>query len=305
MNIIAGERYKIIPNEVKDYVRGMYGRSPAPIKDEFIKKILGDEKPITNRPADKLSPMLPKATDGIDPKFIVQEEDIISYVMLPEPALEFFKYRATPVDQRPETPADLEVKKMTQGNSAPATPAQKAPEPVQYVQTSASVFPDKFQNIAGELLDKIDGLALEELLFRKGDFTIAVRPSGVVSSAAAQSGNRTISETVSVPKTAPVQKSEKVETAPQVAPAKTEKTAYSQTIKAPLTGTFYSTPGQGKEKFVKEGDIVNAGDKVCIVEAMKLFNPISSPIKCKIVKVLLNDGQAVEKDQPLIGVEPV
>ena len=85
----------------------------------------------------------------------------------------------------------------------------------------------------------------------------------------------------------------------------TEKVEYSQTINAPLTGTFYSTPGQGKERFVKEGDIVNAGDKVCIVEAMKLFNPINAAVKCKIVKFIAKDGQGVEKGQPLIGIEPV
>jgi oxaloacetate decarboxylase alpha subunit len=307
MNIIAGERYKIIPNEVKDYVRGMYGRSPAPISEEFIKKILGDEKPVTHRPADKLSPMLPKATDGIDPKFIDQEEDIISYVMLPEPALEYFKYRATPASQRPETPADLELKKITQGSPAPAAPAPVAQKVESAQESSAAadtVFPDRFKNIAGELLDKIDGLILEELLFRKGEFTIAVRPSGVVSSSAAHV-SRQVVETVSTQKTVNAQSVAKPEAAPQVAPAKSEKAAYTQTINAPLTGTFYSSPGQGKEKFVKEGDIVNAGDKVCIVEAMKLFNPISAAVKCKIVKILPSEGQAVEKDQPLIGIEPV
>jgi oxaloacetate decarboxylase alpha subunit len=304
MNIIAGERYKIIPNEVKDYVKGMYGRSPAPISDEFIKKILGDEKPITHRPADKFSPMLPKATDGIDAKFIVEEEDIISYVMLPEPALEFFKYRAAPADQRPETPADIELKKIL-GATAPAPKAAEpapapAPEPVSAPESS--VFPDKFQNIAGELMGKIDGLSLEELLFRKGDFTIAVRTAGTPSSVGAPSVARAVSETVAAPKVAA--SAPKAESAP-AAPAKVEKVAYSQTINAPLTGTFYSSPGQGKERFVKEGDIVNAGDKVCIVEAMKLFNPINAAIKCKIVAFIAKDGQGVEKGQPLVGIEPV
>lgn len=305
MNIIAGERYKIIPNEVKDYVRGMYGRSPAPISDEFIKKILGDEKPISHRPADKLTPMLPKATDGIDPKYIEQEEDIISYVMLPEPALEYFKYRATPADQRPETPADLESKKITQGSTASAAPIAQKVEAVQESTAAVdAVFPDRFKNIAGELLDKIDGLSLEELLFRKGDFTIAVRPSGVVSSSAVQAA-RPVVESAAAQKTVSAQSVAKTEAASQAAPAKSEKAAYSQTINAPLTGTFYSSPGQGKEMFVKEGDIVNAGDKVCIVEAMKLFNPISASVKCKIVKFIASQGQAVEKDQPLIGIEPV
>jgi pyruvate/oxaloacetate carboxyltransferase len=54
MNVLTGERYKVVPNEVKDYVKGLYGRSPAPIDPKFVKKILGNEKPITHRPADDI-----------------------------------------------------------------------------------------------------------------------------------------------------------------------------------------------------------------------------------------------------------
>jgi oxaloacetate decarboxylase alpha subunit len=56
-NVLAGDRYKVVPKEVKDYVKGLYGRSPAPIKDTIQKKILGNEKPIDTRPADLLEPI--------------------------------------------------------------------------------------------------------------------------------------------------------------------------------------------------------------------------------------------------------
>ena len=56
--------------------------------------------------------MLPKSTDAIDPKLIEHEEDIISYILLPEPALEYFKWRALAPESRPETPVDLELKKL-------------------------------------------------------------------------------------------------------------------------------------------------------------------------------------------------
>jgi oxaloacetate decarboxylase alpha subunit len=300
MNIIAGERYKMVPNEVKDYCRGMYGRSPAPIKPEFIKKILGDEKPIDYRPADKIAPMLPKATDGIDPKFIENEEDIVSYVMLPEPALEYFKYRATPADQRPETPADIELKKQEKKDVAPA-PAPAAPAVDQDstpVQTPVAV-PGNFQSVADELLGKIDGLILDELIFRKGDFTIAVRPSGVASVAASP---RTVHvSTPSAPVAAPAKAAAPVAaTAAPVAEVKPGKT-----INAPIGGKFYTSAGPGKPKFCKEGDIVEAGGKVCIVEAMKLFNEIATPARCKIVKFLIADGTTVEKDQPLVAIEEI
>ena len=59
-NILSGERYKMIPKEIKEYVRGLYGTSPAPIKDEIRKKIIGDDKVITQRPADLIEPQLEK-----------------------------------------------------------------------------------------------------------------------------------------------------------------------------------------------------------------------------------------------------
>jgi len=76
------------------------------------------------------------------------------------------------------------------------------------------------------------------------------------------------------------------------------------TIKSPMIGTFYRTPGPDKPQFVAVGDEVGPGKVVCIIEAMKLFNEIESDIKGKIVKVLVNDATPVEYDQPLFLVDP-
>jgi acetyl-CoA carboxylase biotin carboxyl carrier protein len=76
------------------------------------------------------------------------------------------------------------------------------------------------------------------------------------------------------------------------------------TIKSPMIGTFYRSPGPDKSVFVNVGDDVSAGKTVCIIEAMKLFNEIESDIKGKIVKVLVNDATPVEYDQPLFLVDP-
>jgi oxaloacetate decarboxylase alpha subunit len=302
MNIISGERYKIIPNEVKDYVRGMYGRSPAAIEESFITKILGDEKPVTNRPADSLKPMLPKATDSIDVKLIEHEEDIISYVMLPEPALDFFKWRALAPELRAETPADLEMKKLKNDSAKKDVAPAAAPVPDATVPVQSTVIPSSFDDVANELLQKIDGLTLEELIFRKGDFTVAVRPAGTIGAASASTPVvRSAAPAAKVAAPAVAAPSASVKSA---APVET-KDSYSKTINAPLVGTFYSSAGSGKPKFVKEGDIVKKGDKVCIVEAMKLFNEISAPVNCKIVKFLVTDGQVVQKDMPLIAIEEV
>lgn len=76
------------------------------------------------------------------------------------------------------------------------------------------------------------------------------------------------------------------------------------TIKSPIVGTFYRSPGPDKDVFVKVGDEIAPGDKLCIIEAMKLFNEIESEVSGKIVKILADDASPVEYDQPLFLVEP-
>ncbi len=76
------------------------------------------------------------------------------------------------------------------------------------------------------------------------------------------------------------------------------------TVKSPMIGTFYRTPGPDKDAFVNVGDNIQKGDKVCIIEAMKTFNEIESEISGKIVKVLVDNASPVDYDQPLFLVDP-
>jgi acetyl-CoA carboxylase biotin carboxyl carrier protein len=92
------------------------------------------------------------------------------------------------------------------------------------------------------------------------------------------------------------------------APPSKKESADSQanliTVKSPMIGTFYRSPGPGKPVFVNVGDEINKGQRLCIIEAMKLFNEIESEVKGTIVKVLVEDSSPVEYDQPLFLVEP-
>jgi oxaloacetate decarboxylase (Na+ extruding) subunit alpha len=92
MNVIAGERYKMVPKESKALVKGEYGKTPAPIPEEIKKKILGDEEQITCRPADLLAPELESIREKIK-EYMEQDEDILSYAIFPQVAENFFKYR--------------------------------------------------------------------------------------------------------------------------------------------------------------------------------------------------------------------
>jgi len=92
MNVITGERYKMVPKETKGLVKGEYGKTPAPISDEIVKKIIGDEERITCRPADLIPNELDKIRQEVA-EYIEQDEDILTYAMFPQVAVKFFEYR--------------------------------------------------------------------------------------------------------------------------------------------------------------------------------------------------------------------
>jgi oxaloacetate decarboxylase alpha subunit len=288
MNVLTGERYKVVPQEVKNYVKGMYGRSPAPIEPKFMKQILGDEKPIDHRPADDLKPMLPDATKNVaNPELIENEEDILSYCLFPEVSMEYFKWRALPEDKRPKTPADIEVEEFTK--------VPEAEKKVAVTSTSEAaspmLHPEDYEGV-NAILDRASRMQLNELVIRKGDFNLSM------SSGNGSAKGHTISEPIV--ESAPVAVEEKVEEVKQEEQAPQE---YSETINAVMAGTFYRSSGADKPPFVEEGDVVNEGDTICILEAMKLFNEIEAPFKCKIVKILIDDASLITKDQPLMAVE--
>ena len=92
LNVVMGERYKMIPKETKGLVKGEYGKTPAPIKEEIVKKIIGDDERITCRPAD----LIPNELDKIRKEaaeYIEQDEDVLTYAMFPQVAAKFFEYR--------------------------------------------------------------------------------------------------------------------------------------------------------------------------------------------------------------------
>jgi oxaloacetate decarboxylase (Na+ extruding) subunit alpha len=289
MNVITGERYKVVPQEVKNYVKGMYGRSPAPIEAKFMKQILGKEKPIDHRPADDLKPMLPDATKNVaNPELIENEEDILSYCLFPEVSMEYFKWRALPEDKRPKTPAEIEVEEFT-----------KTPEAEKKVAVTAGtseaaspmLHPEDYVGV-NAILDKASRMQLNELVIRKGDFNLSMRSGN------GSAKGHVISEPIVEP--TPVDVKEKVEEIKKTEQAPQE---YKDTINAVMAGTFYRSAGADKPVFVEEGNIVNEGDTICILEAMKLFNEIEAPFKCKIVKILVEDASLITKDQALMAVE--
>lgn len=145
-----------------------------------------------------------------------------------------------------------------------------------------------------KLIQLLNDNNLGELKVQEGDFKITIRHRDYAKTSG-------VASVVAAPATA------NTNNAP-VAPSETKKeetpSGNFTTVKAPMIGTFYRSAGEGKEPFVKVGDKVKKGDVLCIIEAMKLFNEIQSEVSGKIVKVMTDNAQAVEYDQPLFLVEP-
>jgi len=154
-----------------------------------------------------------------------------------------------------------------------------------------------YDNIS-HLVDKVSTLNFSQITIQHGGSAISINASGVT---AAPLATATSSTPVQV---APAAGSPAKPAAAQAAtPAQPVAAPAGPSINAPLNGTFYRSPGPGKPEFCKEGDVIEAGATVCIVEAMKLFNPIKAPFKCKIARMLVEHGKPVKKDEPMVSIE--
>ena len=256
-----------------------------PIKKKFIKMILGNEKPIDHRPADDIEPMLPTATDGIDPKLVHGEEDIISYCIFPEPAMEYFKWRAQPEGNKDPIPADVEMQEAEEKIIPTIVKPAKKPEVAKPIQL---LHKDDYKGLSS-IISAASSMDVDGITISKGDFSISIGSDGNV-----------------VPQTAKkvdnLQKvQEKVIVEEEVIEEVNRASEHENTINSPLVGTFYIAEGPGKPELSKVGDKVKAGQKICIVEAMKLFNGIEAPSDCEITAILCKDGDGVVKDQPLLA----
>ncbi|WP_407381676.1 sodium-extruding oxaloacetate decarboxylase subunit alpha [Methanobrevibacter sp.] len=118
MNVLGGERYKTVSNEVKEYMKGNYGKPPAPVNEEISKKIIGDEEVITCRPADLLEPEFDKfKSEGMEEGFVKSDEDALTYALYPPIAPKFLKGEAVEEELKaPSIADDTEIGIPTQYN---------------------------------------------------------------------------------------------------------------------------------------------------------------------------------------------
>jgi acetyl-CoA carboxylase biotin carboxyl carrier protein len=133
-----------------------------------------------------------------------------------------------------------------------------------------------------ELVDILDEMKLTELSYTKGEISISVS-KGVTGTAVTSSSNQV-----------------------DASPVKDTSVDYRndpRVIKSPMVGTVYLQPEPGASKFVNEGDSISSGQTMLIIEAMKTMNPIESNLQGKIIKIFVQNEEAVEFGQPLMLIE--
>lgn len=148
-----------------------------------------------------------------------------------------------------------------------------------------------------ELIDYISNSGLAEVKIKTEEFELSIKK--YADSAPVAQAPVVVSAPAPAPAPTPVAAPAP---APVAAPAATPSNLVE--IKSPMIGTFYLTPNPDSAPFVSEGSSIKAGQTVCIIEAMKLFNEIESEISGKIVKILVSNATPVEYDQPLFLVDP-
>ena len=271
-NVLFG-RYKMVSGQVKDYVYGLYGKSPAPIDPEVQKQILKGyergEKPITCRPADILEPELEKAKEAT--KDIAKDiGDVLTYALYPTTGMRFLKWK-----YGLETPPP-EVKEKTLED------VKREDEIIAKAKAGKLV-----EKVDVEVPDKSASLRTFNVFVGDEYYKVEVDPVGGTATFAApqvQTPAPAPKPAAPAPKPeASAKPSEKVE-AP--APKEAAVSAGETPIKAPIPGTII-------RYLVKEGDIIKAGKGVVILEAMKMENEIVAPADGKIKSLNCQPGDKV------------
>jgi pyruvate carboxylase subunit B len=222
--LVNGRRYQNVTKEVKDYVRGLYGKSPAPVSDEIRTLIIGDEKVITVRPADLLEPAYARMKEEAETAGLVKkEEDVLTYILYPAIA-----------------PAFLKGGKVQEGIPM----KQPAPKPE--------------TGMPGMMEVEVDGEVFSVKIISVGGNKMEV--SGVTPH------------------------------------AKIPRGEYAGGIKSNMQGMVLQV-------LVSRGSQVRKGDPLIVLEAMKMENPIHSPVDGKVTEIFVDTGDVVQNGDVLLVVQ--
>jgi oxaloacetate decarboxylase alpha subunit len=238
LNVLTGERYKIITKETRQCVLGNYGKLPAPISEELMGKVSEDGKVTDCRPADLLDPEWDTVCKELGDAY-TSEEDRLTYALFPKVALKFFETRGKPQPK----PVPAQASAPTTASAAPVAPASSP-----------------------------SGSAVYSVRVNGKDYTVEVSTGGAIG-------------TAPIPAT----------TAPAPIAARAASTAGGSPLLAPLPGSIFTMK-------CKEGDTVNEGDTVLVMEAMKMESEVTAHQSGTIQSILVKEGDNVQTGDELMVI---
>jgi pyruvate carboxylase subunit B len=264
LNVMTGQRYKSITNEVKNYFLGQYGKSPSEVNPEVKKLAIGDATPITCRPADLLAPELAKITSEAE-RFAKSEEDVLTYAMFPDIGKTYLQERNA---------GSLTPEVLLDKAAATAGASRFAP-----TEFKVTLHGETFHiNLTGSghageekrpFYVSIDGTAEEVIVETLNEIEVsgggATNGTGKKKAAVAKSGR--------------------------------PRPSHAGHVTTSMPGTIVAVK-------VKAGDKVTAGDGVLVIEAMKMENEIQASKTGIVVAVHVNKGDAVTPDESLLEIQP-
>lgn len=264
-NVLGESRYATVSQELKDYLQGLYGTPPRPADSEVRRQVLGQEEPITIRPADLLDPQTEDARSRLQKRgFEGTDEQVLTYLMFPTLALDLFQAQAAPAEPAEDAaaePAGSGALAAT-GSSEDVAVDVEAPSSNSAADLEGFAGGPASQSVA-EFDVEVDGEVFHVRVAGAGP---ALPPAGAVGGAP-----------------------------PGAAASPAPQKPRDGAITAPMQGLIVKVP-------VRVGDEVKLGDVVAVLEAMKMQNDIVTTRPGKVLEVYVKEGQVVRPNEPLVAV---
>ncbi len=266
LNVLTGKRWAVVPQEMKDYIKGLYGKAPGPMDRGIVEKVLGGEKPLPEdvRPGTLAKGSYAEAASEIG-DLAKSEEDVLMYALFPDQARDYLTLH----QEGAEKAVFLTSEEINSFKEEASVDVNQIRELIKIVE-----------------LSDVNEVTVEEA----GTKVVVRRGCGVVATAAPVAG----------PQTAPGQGQE-----PETAATPGERPASWKKVVSPMVGTFYRAPSPGADPFVSVGDDVTEGQALCILEAMKLMNEITAEEPGVIREIPAGDAEPVEYGTVLFYYEPI
>jgi pyruvate carboxylase subunit B len=303
VNVITGVRYKVIPKEVKDYFKGLYGQPPGPVNEEIKMKAIGNAEPIKGRAADGLAPELNAALEAVKP-YNGTEEDALSYALFPQVAIDFFKKRSQGIGP---TPASEFLPPSAKGEEkikeASDVKMKQGKEPRDYVINLGNKRFDVTVSRGGENSVYVDF----------GGKRYEVNLDVATATQNIQGAKDLRPETPAVKPQTPEPKPEikkaedkPVKLTPGAGPHSAEGPYNRVSPEQSGAGQGINVPMPGKivDIRVKVGDRVKRGNILFILEAMKMQNEIDSPIDGVVSEITIQVGANADTAAPVMRINP-